>query len=325
MDDATDGGVLIYDSKRKIFMQYNGQRWIELSEGGDIHASLLKNKDMLSLRSTFLDRVEKSAKKNVHEIPKVKKKWRKAMQVDESDFGLMVFDGSFQLWNGKEWKDLGDGGNFDHVVFGQKSIEGIKDNYIDNWRRKNGIGLYVGQVYSSFYRDEAVPNNPFINDLASGWEIGINQNLLYRKFLQSRFYLSYQDARVSERFEGNGQSIVADWKFSGARVALLPLIFTPGTKDIKLTIGGGLYAKYNFSMDVGVRNYEGDILTTVDDLEFFDYGFQGQLGLQIYRFFIDINATNQYNYVLKSFETPRFLGERFLQNKSYSITLSYNF
>lgn len=325
MDDTMDGGLLIYDSKRKVFMQYNGKRWIELSEGGDIHSSLTKNKDMLSLRSIFLERVEKSSKKNVHEIPKLKKKWRKAMQVDGSDFGLMVYDGSFQLWNGKEWKDLGDGGNFDSVTFGQKSIEGMKDTYLQTWRRKNGIGLYVSQVYSSFYRDETVPNNPFINNLASGWEVGINQNLIYRKYFQARFYLGYQDARVSEKFEGNDLSVIADWKFSGAKIALLPVIFTPGTKDIKLTVGGGFYAKYNFSQDLQIRNFEGLVATSTDDIEVFDYGFQAQVGLQVYRFFIDVNATNQYNYVLKSFDSPKFLGQRFLQNKSYSITLSYNF
>ncbi len=325
MKDDEDTGLLIYDKDRDMFVQYNGERWIELTDGGDVHGALARNKDMLSLRQSYLNNIEKSAKKNAHQVPKLKKKRRRALQVTEEDKGLILFDGNFQLYNGKQWVELGDGGNFDNLMNRQKNIVGLKDDYMSNWKRSYGIGLYFGRVYSSFFRDEKYPSNPFINGLADGWEFGINQNLIYQKFFQSRFYLGYQTYGVSETFVGTDRTVVANWKFNGAKASILPIMLTPGTRDIKLVIGAGAYARYNFSNEFSVDGFNGEVLTSTEDIERFEYGFQGQLGLQVHRFFLDINAYNQYNHLFSSFETPRFLDRRFIQTKSYTLTLTYNF
>ncbi|NNF35397.1 MAG: hypothetical protein HKN68_14905, partial [Saprospiraceae bacterium] len=202
----------------------------------------------------------------------------------------------------------------------------LKEGFLYSWKQAYGFGLYVARPYASFFRDDSYPSNPMINGLTGGWEVGLAQNLMYKRFFKSQVYIGYTNISLREKFNnGVDTRLTADWTFAGPTIAFMPIILTPGTNDIKLTIGAGAYARYFTTMELKT---DGDLPIVVDpeeDMEKFDYGFRAQLGLQLYRFNIILSATNQYNNLMSS-EIVMFNQDiRNIRMKSYALNLQFNF
>ena len=325
--EEDDQDVLIFDTTTNNFMLFNGSIWVSLGSGGESEKLIREYAVALDLK------VEEEAEKNVQTgnskpVPKIKKKKLKNIILDDSYKNTLIFSGGYKLYDGQFWRDMGDGGKYNDLINKQKTIVGLKDDFQNSWKRKFGVGLFVGQNYTSMFRHSELPSNPFIKELASGWEVGLNQNLIYKKYFQSRFYIGWNNANVTEVFTGDGgKRITSKWNISGPRVSLLPIIFTPGTNDFKLTFGGGFYGKYHLS-----KSFESDdaeTLFTLDDTKLFEYnyeyGVQAQVGIQVYRFFLDINFHNQLTSLIESIKSNNVLEERQLRLKGYSLNLTYTF
>ncbi len=325
--DVDDQDVLIFDSNTNLFMLFNGSIWVSLGDGGISNRIINEFSDLLDIVPNADDSIApKSAAFKA--VLKIKKKQLKKIVLDDSYKNTLIYSGGYRLYDGQFWRDMGNGGKYNDLINKQKSIVGLKDDFTNSWKRKFGVGLFVGTNYTSMFRDSKWPSNPFINNLASGWEIGLNQNLIYKKYFQSRFYLGWNNANVTEVFsETDGRRITANWNISGPRIALLPIIFTPGTKDFKLTFGGGFYGKYHMNKRFESDNSE--TLFTLEDTKLFEYnyeyGIQAQVGIQIYRFFLDINFYNQLTSLIESIKSNNVINERQLRLKGYSLNLTYTF
>lgn len=322
--EKDDQDVIIYDSTSENFMLFNGSIWVSLGTGGESDKLINEFADALEL----LPNSEQPEISKFKAVPKIKKKKLKNIILDDSYKNTLIYSGGYKLYDGQFWRDMGNGGKYNDLINKQKTIVGLKDEFQNSWRRKFGVGLFVGTNYTSMFRDSELPSNPFIKDLASGWEVGLNQNLIYKKYFQSRFYIGWNNANVTETFsEADGRQITSNWNISGPRVALLPIIFTPGTNDFKLTIGGGFYAKYHLSKSFETDNAE--TLFSLDETKLFEYnyeyGVQAQVGIQIYRFFLDINFHNQLTSLIESIKSNNVTDERQLRLKGYSLNLTYTF
>lgn len=324
--DEDDQDVLIFDNSTETFMLFNGSIWVSLGAGGAAEKLMQDHAEILDVVVNGEEMTDESL--SYKAVPKIKKKKLKKIVLDDSYKNTLLFSGGYKLYDGQFWRDMGDGGKYNDMINKQKSIVGLKDDFQNSWRRKFGVGLFVGSNYTSMFRDSELPSNPFINNLASGWEVGLNQNLIYKKYFQSRFYIGWNNANVTEVFrEADGRSITANWNISGPRIALMPIIFTPGTDDFKLTIGGGFYGKYHLNKTFESDNAE--TLFTLEDTDLFEfnyeYGVQAQVGIQVYRFFLDINFHNQLTSLIESIKSNNVEEERQLRLKGYSLNLTYAF
>ena len=325
--DEDDQDVLIFDITTEKFMMFNGSIWVSLGTGGASEKLVARYADALDIK-IGKDDESKPSNGSSKEVLKIKKKKLKNIILDDSYKNTLIYSGGYKLYDGQYWRDMGDGGKYNDLINKQKTIVGLKDDFQNSWKRKFGVGLFVGQNYTSMFRDSELPSNPFIKELANGWEVGLNQNLIYKKYFQSRFYIGWNNANVTEVFTGDGgKRITSKWNISGPRVSLLPIIFTPGTNDFKLTFGGGFYGKYHLS-----KSFESDdaeTLFTLDDTKLFEYnyeyGVQAQVGIQVYRFFLDINFHNQLTSLIESIKSNNVLEERQLRLKGYSLNLTYTF
>lgn len=325
--DEDDQDVLIFDTTTDLFMLFNGSLWVSLGDGGSSERMVIEFAEDLDLIPNA-DQSIALESSTTKAVLKLKKKLLKKLVLNDSYKNTLVYSGGYKLYDGQFWRDMGDGGKYNDLINKQKSIVGLKDDFAHSWKRKFGVGLFVGRNYTSLFRESELPSNPFINDLASGWEVGLNQNLIYKKYFQSRFYIGWNNSNITEVFsEGDGRRITANWNISGPRIALLPIIFTPGTNDFKLTIGAGLYGKYHLN-----KSFESDHPETLFSLEEtklfkfnYEYGIQAQVGIQVYRFFIDVNFYNQYTSLLESIMSNSVLDERQLRLKGYSLNLTYTF
>lgn len=321
-----DKDLMIYVSDLNMYYLYSGQSWVEVGNGGNIASALRKNQTILGFREAFITNVEASDTLPYQGVPKLKKEQWQLMQLSEEDRGLLIHEGEYKVFTGTQWNKLGKGGNFGRVLNRQGSIEGIKEGFLYTWKRAFGFGLYVGLPYASFFRDEVYPSNPLKKGLSSGWEVGITQNLMYRRFFKSQVYISYSNIALSETFvNSEGSELRADWTFAGPAIAFMPIILTPGTDDTKLTIGAGAYARYNFTTELSTDATLPVVIDTEEDIEPFHYGFRAQIGMQLYRFNIIFSATNQYNNTMSS-EVVMFDQDlRNLRMKTYALNLQYNF
>lgn len=324
--EEDDQDVLIYDSTSENFMLFNGSIWVSLGSGGESDKLRHNFAEALDL---VADASETGSQKlDYKEVLKIKKKKLKNIILDESYKNTLIYSRGYKLYDGQFWRDMGDGGKYNDLINKQKTIVGLKDDFQHSWKRKFGVGLFVGTNYTSMFRGSELPSNPFINDLASGWEIGLNQNLIYKKYFQSRFYIGWNNANVTEIFsESDGRRATANWNIAGPRIALLPIIFTPGTNDFKLTFGGGFYGKYHLNKSFESDNAE--TLFTLDDTKLFEYnyeyGIQAQVGIQVYRFFLDVNFYNQWTSLIESIKSNNVEEERKLRLKGFSLNLTYTF
>lgn len=322
--EKDDQDVLIFDSTTENFMLFNGSIWVSLGTGGKSEALITEH----AAEFDILLEPQVSEILDFKAVPKIKKKKLKNVILDDSYKNTIIYSGGYKLYDGQFWRDIGDGGKYNDLINKQKTIVGLKDKFQNSWKRKFGVGLFVGRNYTSMFRDSELPSNPFVNDLAGGWEVGLNQNLIYKKYFQSRFYIGWNNANVTEIFsETDGRRITSNWNISGPRVALLPIIFTPGTNDFKLTFGGGFYGKYHLSKSFESDNVE--TLFSLEDTKLFEYnyeyGVQAQVGIQVYRFFLDINFHNQLTSLIESIKSNNVTEERRLRLKGYSLNLTYTF
>jgi len=323
--ETEDKDLIIYDKDRNTYMRYTGTTWMDLGDGGDFQSALLKNEENIEFRKTLVTKkLPKDTTKKF--IPKFNKKVRQHLVLNEDDEGLIIYEGELKMYNKGNWAKLGKGGNFGGMLNRQKSIAGLKEGFLTNWRRSYGFGLTGGIVYPSFFRDEAYPSNPFLNGLSSGWELGITQNVVYKKFFQSKYAITYNHIQLTEIFRGyNGNDLTATWTLTGPKVVMLPIIITPGSRNFKLSIGAGAYGRYHIRKEL-TTDSSFDIITEPDKaVEPMEYGAQAQIGLQIYRFFIEINATNQVNSLIRSDWVELNQEITKLKLKTFTLNLSFNF
>lgn len=323
--DTEDKEIIVFDDSTQNYMMYNGNLWVNLGDGGLWYELLMEYQDLLE---TDVDQIREMSEM-VNHIPRLKKKdLKKIRPNDEKYKNTLVYSGGYQIYNGQSWSNLGKGGDYAGLINKQKSIVGLKDKFTDKWRRSFGFGLYVGQTYNGFYRNRSYPSNPFLNDLATGWEVGVNQNLVYKKYFQSRVYVGWNQFNAQEVFsEDDGRRIVANWKISGPKMGFLPIMITPGTDDFKLSLGVGGYGRYHLNKEFAASdNNTVFTLETTDVVEHnLEYGFLGQVGFQVYRFFLDINFYNQANTLLESNDSENVLDKKEVHLKGFSVNLTYNF
>lgn len=319
-----DKDLIVYDKDRETYMRYTGSTWMSIGDGGDFKSALLKNEENIEFRKTMVTKkLPRDTTKRF--IPKFDKKVRQHLVLDADDDGLIIYEGEFKIYSKGNWARLGKGGNFGAMLNRQKSISGLKEGFLTNWRRAFGFGLHVGRIYPSFFRDEVYPSNPFLNGLSSGWEVGITQNLIYKRFFQSRVYFTYNNIVLTEVFEGyDGNDLTATWTITGGKVALLPIMITPGTDQYKLSFGVGGYGRYHISKKL--ESDRSGIITDAEKvIEPIEYGVQAQLGFQLSRFFIEINATNQMNTLIKGDWVQLDQDIAKLKLKTYTLNFTFNF
>lgn len=323
--EPEDQDLILYDIDRETYMRYTGTMWMDIGDGGDFRSALIKNEENIEFRKTAVTKkLPRDTTKKY--IPKFDKKVRQHLVLDNEDEGLIIYEKEFKIYNKGNWVKLGKGGNFGGMLNRQKSIVGLKEGFLTNWRRSYGFGLTGGLVYPSFFRDDLYPSNPLLKGLSFGWEIGISQNVVYKKYFQSKYYITYNHLLLTEVFRGyNGNDLTAEWLIRGPKVVMLPIIITPGSRNIKLALGVGAYGRYHVWKELTTDSTE-PILTNPDDaFEPIEYGVQAQVGLQIYRFFLELNATNQVNTFIRSDWVELNQEITKLKLKTFSLNLSFNF
>ena len=319
-----DKDLIVFDKDQETFLRYTGTVWMDIGEGGDFRSALLKNEENLEFRKTMVTKkLPRDTTKKY--IIRLDKKVRQHMVLNEQDDGLIIYEGEFKIFSKGNWSRLGKGGNFGALLNRQKSISGLKEGFLTNWRRAFGFGLHGGIIYPSLFRDEVYPSNPFLNGLSSGWEVGLTQNMVYKRFFQSRMYITYNHIVLTETFRSeDANDVTATWTLAGPKIAVLPIMITPGSENFKVSIGAGAYARYHLTKELSTNVQ--DVLVTGDDfIEPFEYGFLAQLGFQVYRFNIDINATNQANTFIKSDWVQLLQEIQRLKLKTFSLNISFNF